>query len=149
MKTIVNSIIPFPGYIALTVWPWVFVRRKAQAWYTPTVDRHERTHGRQQKEMLVVGSVLAALLLLAGCGWWSIIPLGLFFEWYFMEWLFRSVQYGNMHTGYRNISMEREAYAWQDDIGYLDQRRPFAWVKYLRLPKTTLKEERGMRNVEH
>lgn len=45
-----------------------------------------------------------------------------FFLWYFIEALIR---------GYSKVSFEKEAYAHENDIDYLKNRRAFAWVKYL------------------
>lgn len=40
MIIIRNNLIPFPGYKAITIWPFIFVRRNA--WYSNDTDRHER-----------------------------------------------------------------------------------------------------------
>lgn len=109
MKTIRNNIIPFPGYKAITFWPFVFVRKKAI--YKDVDERHEEIHGRQQLEMLLL----------------------LFFLWYLIEWLVRIVQYKNCTTAYKNISFEREAYTNQNDVCYLDSRKHYAWIHYLKL----------------
>lgn len=37
-------------------------------------------------------------------------------------------------TQNKNIAFEREAYAKEDDVVYLDSRKPFAWVKYIKNP---------------
>lgn len=109
MKVIRNSLIPFPGYIAVTLWPFVFVRRRLEQYYTARVDRHERIHGRQQLEMLI-------------------LP---FYLWYALEWLVRLIVLRNGHRAYRAISFEQEAYVHEDNPDYLDARRPYAWLRYL------------------
>ena len=108
MKIIRNNIIPFKGFSAMTLWPFVFVRRDAR--FTATTERHERIHGEQQKEMLVLPFLL----------------------WYGAEWLVRLAQYRNRNQAYRNISFEREAYANERDENYLQSRRRFAWLHYLK-----------------
>ena len=110
MKVIFNSIIPAPGFIAFTLWPFIFVRRKAAPRYTEVTDRHENIHGLQQKEMLVV----------------------LFLAWYGIEWFVRFCILHNSHKAYRAISLEQEAYDNEHDPGYLDNRRPYAWTAYLK-----------------
>lgn len=40
--------------------------------------------------------------------------------------------YRNAHTAYRNIGFEREAYMNQGNMGYLQGRGHYAWVKYLK-----------------
>lgn len=109
MKKIVSNIIPFEGFKAMALWPLLFVRKDSADRFTEADERHERIHGEQQKEMLIV----------------------FFYLWYVIEWLIRCIQYGNGKTAYKNISFEREAYANETDIVYLDIRRHFAWLKYL------------------
>lgn len=129
MKTVYNNIIPLKGFKAITIYPFVFVRKSAR--FTCTDEYHERIHGIQQKEMLVIGVVSAAVLWVIGFGAWSLLALPLFFWWYGIEWLVRIVQYGGAHKAYRNISFEREAYAWEKNKYYLPLRTCFAWLNYL------------------
>lgn len=79
----------------------------------PTTDKyvvnHERIHTAQQRELLF-------------------IP---FYVLYFIEWLFRLLQYRNRQDAYLNISFEREAYTHGHDLNYLHRRPLFAWTKYL------------------
>ena len=60
--------------------------------------------------------------------------------WYGIEYLIRWAYYKNRDTAYNNIAFEREAYAKEDDVVYLDSRKPFAWVKYIKNP-TLLREK--------
>lgn len=107
MKIIQNKFSDFilaKGFAGITIWPFIFIRTGKPL--TPDLINHERIHGRQQIEMLI-------------------IP---FFLWYGLEWLYRILTTKN---AYRNISFEREAYANDDDPLYLDNRRPWGWIKYL------------------
>ena len=106
-KIIYNNIIPLKGFKALTVWPFIFVRKGAR--YTEVDDHHENIHCEQQKEMLVV----------------------FFFLWYIIEWLIRLIQYRNATTAYKNISFEREAYYHQAEAGYLEIRKPYSFIKFI------------------
>jgi hypothetical protein len=72
--------------------------------------RHEQIHTAQQREMLYV----------------------LFYLWYVIEWAIRLCLYRHAHKAYRNISFECEAYNMQRDLLYLDDRKHYAWVKYLK-----------------
>lgn len=110
MKRVVNKWIPFSGYKAMCIWPFLFVRSGAAWSFTKIDERHERIHGEQQKEMLL-------------------LP---FYLWYGIEWLIRLCIYRDSHKAYRNISFEQEAYENQEDIMYLERRRHFAWLKYLK-----------------
>lgn len=106
-RIIYNRYIPFKGFSAIACVWWIFVRIGAKI--TTTYIRHEYIHLRQQKEMLVI----------------------FFFLWYGIEWLIRLIQYRNATTAYKNISFEREAYANQDSIDYLDIRKSFSFIKYI------------------
>lgn len=112
MKRIIfNNVIPFRGYKAITIWPFVFVRSKYEDGGMSDKDiRHETIHLRQQAELLVV----------------------FFYIWYICEWLIRLFQKGN---AYRNISFEREAYANEADENYLTHRKHYAWIHYIKLKK--------------
>jgi hypothetical protein len=107
MITIRNSFIPVKDFTALTLWPFVFVRKDARM--AATTIRHENIHGEQQKEMLIL----------------------FFYLWYLVEWLVKLCIYRNSMTAYKNISFEREAYANQNNVAYLDERKPYAFLKYL------------------
>ena len=129
MIKVYNNIIPAKGFMAMTIWPLLFIKKK-EAWrFNANDERHENIHGEQQKEMLAVGGIIAACMLLLGCGWWSLVPIPLFFWWYLTEWLLRLI-FGKGNA-YRNISFEREAFGNEKNEIYLAQRKRFAWVKYI------------------
>lgn len=107
-----NDILPFKGYQAVTIWPFVFVRdaaaRRAKAdgrW--EKLLNHEKIHGRQQVELLVIPFYLIYLVL----------------------WLFWSVRMRSWRKGYKMNPLEREAYAHESDLAYLKTRRLWAWVR--------------------
>ena len=132
MKKIYCNIFPVKRFTSMVIWPFLFVR-KDRAWAFNTIgERHEGIHGRQQKEMLVVGAIIAVILAVAGFGWWSLLALLIFFWWYCIEWLVRLCIYRNKMTAYKNIAFEREAYDKQYDLIYLDQRDAFAWIRYIK-----------------
>lgn len=136
MIKIVNPFIPMSGYTALTLWPFVLVRTDQAHRYNKITDRHERIHARQQIEMLAVGCAVAAVLAVCGAGWWSLAAVPLYLWWYAVEWLLRVMWSGSNAWAYRHLAFEREAYAHQGAPGYLDGRKPFAWLKYLRKPES-------------
>ena len=70
---------------------------------------HEKIHIRQQIELLI-------------------LP---FFLWYGMEFLIRWFICKDKNAAYRNISFEREAYAYEKDLHYLKQRSFWKFLKYL------------------
>lgn len=131
-KVIFNDTIPFKGFIAMCLWPFIFVRNNAASHYNTVANNHEHIHAEQQKEMLLVGIVLAAIGYVF-VGLWALLFVPLFFWWYGIEYLYRLCQYRDTKNAYRNISTEREAYANEKDLTYLTNRRRFAWTKYLHI----------------
>lgn len=105
VKVIINNIIPFKGFAAITILPFIFCRR---ALHDMELN-HEIIHCEQQCEMLI-------------------LP---FFVWYGVEWMIRLIFYRNFYEAYRNISFEQEAYLNQHSAWYSTDRRHFSWVKYL------------------
>lgn len=107
MKIVRNDIIPAKGYKAMTVWPFIFVRRGST--FTPTDERHERIHGRQQVELLLLPFyILLVLFYLVGL-----------------------LRHGNHRMAYRGTPFEAEAYMNENDTAYLDNRKWYAWTKYI------------------
>ena len=96
---------PLKRFNAINVLGMLFARKDAEL--DERLINHERIHTRQMLEMLVVG----------------------FYLWYVVEWLFRLPMKGN---AYRSISFEREAYDNEGNLNYLQQRKAFAWLRYLR-----------------
>ena len=108
MKQIRNNWLPVKGFIALTIWPFLLVRRETAWRLNGRVKNHEEIHARQQKEMLLVG----------------------FYLWYGIEWAVRKI--AGQKDAYRNISFEREAYDNDQNRSYFATRRLWSWIKYLR-----------------
>lgn len=98
MLVIQNDLIPFKGFKAMTMYPFIFVHGEVN----DVCLRHEAIHARQQKELLFVP----------------------FFILYIAEWLVRLALLRSWHDAYMAISFEREAYARQNETGY--KRKPFA-----------------------
>ena len=70
---------------------------------------HESIHWQQQLEMLVI----------------------FFYLWYGIEWFIRLFVNGKEHA-YYYISFENEAYINQDNFDYLNKRKHFSWIKYIK-----------------
>ena len=131
-----NNIIPFDGFAAITLWPFIFVRERfamyfefTERWYT--MITHEGIHCAQQRECLTIGAAIAVVMVMAGCGWWSVVTVPFFFWWYLVEWAIRLIVMRNSHKAYRAISFEAEAYDHENEEDYLSERRTFNWITYL------------------
>ena len=91
---------------AITLWPFVFIRRGMKA--SDRLIRHESIHIHQYNELLVVG----------------------FFLVYVWDWLHGLIKYRDGSTAYMQIRMEQEAYENESDEDYLKNRKRYAWLKY-------------------
>lgn len=131
MIKIVSNIIPFKGFLAMCIWPFLFIRKENAAHFSWRDENHENIHAYQQVEMLVVGCILSIIMALFGCEYWSMIGVFLFYWWYLIEWLVKCFIYGNTTTAYKNVSFEREAYDNQESMTYLNTRDFFEWLKYI------------------
>ena len=128
-----NKFIPFKGYKAMAIFPFIFVRSEYKdSNGISIVINHENIHLHQQKEVSTIGVLVAAVLIIFGCGWWSLLALPLFYWWYLTEYFIRFVLYGfNHREAYRNISFEQEAYTFQGNESYIKHRKYFYWLKYV------------------
>ena len=121
--TVYSRLLPIGKQMrAMAMWPFVIVKRSKRDEFTDRVRRHEEIHLRQQEEVSVVSVMLTVVLVIAGCGWWSLLVLPLYYYLYGIVYLFK---------GYDN-AFEREAYngQWQED--YLKKRKFWQWVKYIK-----------------
>lgn len=69
---------------------------------------HEKVHHRQQLELLI-------------------LP---FYVLYFFNYLMNLIRYRNHFKAYKEIVFEREAFAMDDDLQYLQKRKFGAFVKF-------------------
>ena len=125
MKVVYNWLVPFQGYKAMTMWPFIFVRKDCAM--REKDFNHECIHAEQQKELFPIGVALAVGLWFV-IGWWSLCFLPLFYELYVLEWIVKVFWYGELQIAYHNISFEREAFGNEDYLGYLAKRKRFAWI---------------------
>ena len=131
-KVIYNDLIPFKGFQAITILPFIFARNSAK-WLKDYVLNHETIHLRQQLEVLIASAaVIAALILIFGWSWWWMLTsFGVYYAWYGIEWLVRLAICHDTHLAYKNIAVEQEAYLNEHDMTYLKNRKLFAWVEYI------------------
>ena len=131
MITVMNRIIPFRGFTAVTLWPLVFVR--SDACFDATARRHERIHLEQQLEVLAVSAVLIAAFVFPGClSWpWLLAAPAVYYVLYGADWLLRLAVHRDGREAYRNIVFEQEAYSRQQDGDYIRRRRPLEWLGFV------------------
>ena len=90
----------------LAIFPFLFVKYKKPS---KTLINHERIHFRQQIEMLI-------------------LP---FYVWYILEYWIHRLKGKSPQHAYMSISFEREAYANDDDFGYLKKRKIWGFWRYV------------------
>ena len=119
---------------------FVFSKLKEEE-VTQRVRNHECVHARQWFEVTALsGSVLLAIVLVFGISpWWMLLSGGIYYVWYVLEWICKSVWYSvmidewtcDMETPYQSISFEREARLSERDSNYLENSGYFGWLKEL------------------
>jgi len=104
MKIVYNNYIPFKGFLCINLFGILFVRDRLRDKLNDVVINHEAIHTAQMKELLYIG----------------------FYVWYVIEWLLRLVMYGfKSKKAYKNISFEKEAFANENNLEYLKERRHY------------------------
>ena len=107
MILIVSKYLIPKGYSGLTIYPFVILKFKNAKDDLVTVN-HEKIHIRQQLELLI-------------------LP---FYIWYFIDFGIKYVKYRDAKMAYRNIIFEREAYANESNIDYLNTRSFWSFLRY-------------------
>lgn len=119
---------------------FVFSKLKEEE-VTQRVRNHECVHARQWFEVTALsGSVLLGIVLIFGISpLWMLLSGGIYYVWYVLEWMCKSVWYSvmidewtcDMETPYQSISFEREARLSERDSNYLENGGYFGWLKEL------------------
>ena len=91
----------------ITLFPFIILRRKDFKTNKILVN-HEKIHIRQQLELLIV----------------------FFYVWYVVEYYYWYIKLKNKDLAYKSISFEREAYAMEEDLNYLETRKIWSFWKY-------------------
>ncbi|MDR6966946.1 hypothetical protein J2X31_000946 [Flavobacterium arsenatis] len=109
MFVIVTKYLIPKGYNGLTLFPFIMVRNDFDK-ANKVLINHEKIHIKQQMQLLV-------------------FP---FLIWYMIEFLFRWFQFKDRNKAYRNISFEREAYANEQNLNYINEMRFWSFHNYLK-----------------
>lgn len=109
LRKVYKAHFPFSGYIALTLCPWIFIREDLKHRFTENVERHETTHALQQIETAWI-----FFLLLYG-----------------LEYLIKLFCTFSHKRAYWSISFEQEANEHEQEVGYNNVRKHYAWIKYI------------------
>lgn len=93
---------------AITLFPFILLRN-ADFKKDAVLLNHEKIHLHQQRELLII----------------------FFYIWYVVEYYFLVFKLKNRFLAYKSISFEREAYAMEHDLNYLDSRKAWSFWKYI------------------
>ena len=95
------------SFVAITIYPFILVRNEVDKSNT-TLINHEKTHLKQQVELLIIG----------------------FFLFYVLDFCRNFIRYKSWIKAYRNISFEKEAYQNETIPNYLKTRKSYSFLKY-------------------
>lgn len=93
--------------LGITLFPFIILRNK-ELLNDKTLINHEKIHLRQQIELGII----------------------FFYIWYVFEFVYWLIIYRNRYVAYRKICFEREAFAQETSLHYLEQRKFWAFWKY-------------------
>lgn len=109
MKIIYNKYLPTKKFTAINLFGIVFARREYKELEKFEIN-HEKIHSSQIIELLGI----------------------FYYIFYVFEWLIRLCIYRDTLKAYYNISFEREAYANHKDFDYLNKRKLFSFIRYIK-----------------
>lgn len=92
----------------ITLFPFILIKRRIDL-HNKILLNHEKIHLRQQAELLVI----------------------FFYVWYVVEYYYLYFKLKNSYLAYQSISFEREAYAMENDLNYLETRKIWSFWKYI------------------
>ncbi len=109
LKVIRSTFLPFKGFTAINLFGIIVVRKECLPLSRRTIN-HETIHSHQIKELFFVG----------------------FYVWYLTEWFLRLIYCRSFKKAYKTICFEKEAFSNDTDLKYLDSRKSFAFLRYLK-----------------
>lgn len=129
---VIQNLIPFPGYLAMTTLFLIWVRKEYIKSYDEYTHNHESIHAYQQTELLLASIILMAILIpIFGWSWlWMLSSIAIPFVIYIICWLIE-ILLPPYDQAYKNICFESEAIYNEGNLDYLHSRKPFAWLKYI------------------
>lgn len=104
-----NKFIPFGNYKAMNLFGIIFTKSSL----SEIELNHEKIHTKQMLELLIIG----------------------FYLWYIIEYLLIRI-FGNKDSQtdrYHEVSFEEEAHNNDTNLNYLKNRKPFVWIKYIKI----------------
>lgn len=98
---------PYLKVAAVALFPFCLIKKKSYK-NDYTLINHERIHFEQQKELFFIPFYMA----------------------YLIHYLFLLAKYQKHYIAYQNIIFEKEAYSNENNLGYLNKRKTWAFLNY-------------------
>lgn len=147
MIIVKNNILPIPGFYAMTIYPFIFVRKKVNPFNSPgskerreQMLNHEFIHGAQQLDFFIISLIISAIVNTVGCLLFTyniltlvmglLIPFIVFYIVYGLNYLINIIR--GCDDPYKEIVFEREAYSNDLDFEYLKTRKWTDIFKYIK-----------------
>lgn len=108
MIIVCQKLLKFLKISGIALFPFILIRNSEDKKNNILIN-HEKIHLRQQIEMLII----------------------FFYLWYVIEYYYWLFKLKNPYHAYHRISFEREAYANEHDLNYLNKRKFWSFRKYL------------------
>lgn len=117
--------IPFKGFKAINLWGILIIR--GDSVIDDITLNHETIHSRQILEIMIITAILTLPLCFLGAWKFALTVTFLsFYIWYAVEYVIRMFRRDD--DPYGNMLFEKEAYNNQEDLSYLETRKPFVWL---------------------
>jgi len=132
MIIIYNKIIPFGSYKAINLFSLLFTKSKN---LSDKDINHERIHSYQMLELGILGCAIILLLsfVFNFSFLWSLCGILSFYLWYGIEYIIVRFFHVKQNSAYHDISLEEEAYENDDNLAYIQSRKWFNWLKYIKV----------------
>lgn len=131
MKIIKNNWFPFGNYKAFNLFGILFTKSDL----SDKDINHEKIHCAQMVDCFFIFFILILLLIVIfGINfWWILLSIPGFYIWYGAEYIAIRIlnKKDTQSQVYHEVSLEEEAYNYDDNLAYLNFRPRFAWLKYL------------------
>lgn len=131
MIIIKNNWFPFGGYKSINLFGILFTKSNMN-----DIDlNHEKIHSAQMLECTIALFIILLLVIaIFNLSWlYLLLSIPAFYIWYGLEYLI--IRLFNLkdkqNDVYHEVSFEEEAYNNQENLNYLNERKPFSWFKYL------------------
>ncbi|HTM99788.1 MAG TPA: hypothetical protein VL088_13625 [Pedobacter sp.] len=100
---------PYLPANGMAICPFIFVKSKILANH-PVLVNHEKIHIKQQLELLILPFYIA----------------------YLLHYVINLIIYQNHQKAYLAIVFEKEAYAKDKNLNYLEERPIFSWISFFK-----------------